>query len=37
MFTIFLGLGYGATTTYGDDLSATVDNMLVNLGSRVRF
>jgi hypothetical protein len=35
--TIFLGLGYSATTTYGDALSATVDNMLVGVGSRVRF
>lgn len=36
-FTLFVAVGYAATSTYDDALSATIDNMLVSVGSRARF
>lgn len=36
-WTLFVALGYSATSTYDDALSATIDNMLVSVGSRARF
>lgn len=34
---LFVAIGYAATSTYNDALPTTIDNLLVVLGSRVRF
>lgn len=36
-FSIFLGLGYAATSTYDETLSAWIDSMVLSLGSSARF
>jgi hypothetical protein len=36
-YSMLLALGYAATSSYGDGLDATIDNMTVNLGARLRF
>ena len=34
---VFANLGYLTTTTYGDDVTATYDSMLIGIGMRARF
>ena len=36
-FIVFVSLGYGASTSHGDEVTATHDAMLLSTGLRVRF